>query len=150
MFERFDRFAGGFVLTGAVLLFVDLFLDWRKLTVDVPLVHVSTGSSGWASWGVVAGILVLCLIVWETVSLLVRRSAPDIPSAFLAVGTLVFVLIRFFEDATNVSIATTVSVGEGARQWPAYVGVVLAVAIAAAALARVVPHGAHHGKAVPA
>ncbi len=150
MLEKFDRFAGGLVLTGAVLLFVDLFLDWRKLTVATPLIHVSTGSSGWASWGIVAGILVLCLIGWEAVSMVRRRARPEIPSAFLAVGTLVFVLIRFFEDATDVSIATTVYVDEGARQWPAYLGVVLAVAIAAAALARVVPHGKEHTRAATA
>jgi hypothetical protein len=151
MSERFDRITAALVLGGALALLGDLFLDWRNVTVDLPLVHVDAGSSGWASWGAIAGVLVLGLIGWEIARRLgVRTAGADGISAILALGTLVFVVVRFLEDATDVSVAATVDVGESARQWPAYVGVVLAVVVAGAALTRLVPQRGHHGRAVTA
>ncbi len=150
MFERFERVAGGLVLGGAVLLFADLFLDWRKLTVDLPALQLNTGSSGWAGWGVVAGVLLVALLAWESARWAGYRSAdPDAIPAIMSLGVLAFVIVRFFEDATNVSVGGVVNIGEASRQWPAYAGLVLAVVVAAAACVRLLPHARSHGHALP-
>jgi|SRR5512132_1828783 hypothetical protein len=116
------------VAAGAFLLVIDLFFDWFKATVDVAgVVTVQTTSSGWGySWGIVAGILALAVIV----SVLTRHAAWTLVCSFamlIATG-----IAAFFGDA-NVSIPAA-GISVDTTQWAAWLGFGLAAVTAAAAL----------------
>jgi hypothetical protein len=113
------------VLLGAgVLMFIDLFLSWQKVCVSAPGFPEACGTrSGWAGWGVLVGLLVIALIVWEGITLAGMASNLNVPiaasvlSAGLAAAILLFTIIKFLAD-------------NEARSWPAWVGLILAIAIA--------------------
>ena len=113
------------VLLGAgVLMFIDLFLSWQKECVDTPIGDVCGSRSGWAGWGVLIGLLTIALIVWEGVTLAGIASNLNVPvaatlvSAALAAGILFFTIIKILVD-------------NEARSWPMWIGLLLAIAIAA-------------------
>jgi hypothetical protein len=113
------------VLLGAgVLMFIDLFLAWQKVCVSAPGFPETCGTrSGWAGWGTLVGLLVVALIVWEAITLAGIASNLNVPvaasivSAALAAGILLFTIIKFLID-------------NEARSWPAWLGLLLAIAIA--------------------
>jgi hypothetical protein len=112
------------VLLGAgVLMFIDLFLSWQKQCVDTPIGDVCGSQSGWHGWGTLVGLLVVALIVWEAITLAGIASNLNVPvaasivSAALAAGILLFTIIKFLAD-------------NEARSWPAWIGLLLAIAIA--------------------
>jgi hypothetical protein len=112
------------VLLGAgVLMFIDLFLSWQKECVETPIGDVCGSRSGWAGWGVLIGLLVIALIVWEGITLAGIASNLNVPvaasivSAALAAGILLFTIIKVIAD-------------NEARSWPMWVGLLLAIAIA--------------------
>jgi hypothetical protein len=114
------------VLLGAgVLMFIDLFLSWQKVCVSAPGFPEQCGTrSGWAGWGVLIGLLTIALIAWEGITLAGIASNLNVPvaativSAALAAGILVFTILKFLVD-------------NEARSWPAWLGLLLALAIAA-------------------
>ena len=111
------------LLGASVLMFIDLILAWQKLDLPDPVPDVTR--SGWAGWGTLVGLLTVALIVWEALQLtdLLRRQNLTLPvaagliSAALAAGILLFTIIKFIAD-------------NEARAWPAWVGLLLAIAIA--------------------
>jgi hypothetical protein len=112
------------VLLGAgVLMFIDLFLSWQKECVDTPIGDVCGSRSGWAGWGVLIGLLVIALIVWEAITLAGIASNLNVPvaaslvSAALAAGILLFTIIKVLADNES-------------RSWPMWLGLLLALAIA--------------------
>jgi hypothetical protein len=112
------------LLGAAVLMFIDLFLSWQKVCVSAPGFPEQCGTrSGWAGWGTLVGLLVVALIVWEGITLAGIASNLNVPiaasivSAALAAGILLFTIIKFLAD-------------NEARSWPAWVGLILAIAIA--------------------
>jgi hypothetical protein len=113
------------VLLGAgVLMFIDLFLAWQKVCVSAPGFPEACGTqSGWHGWGTLVGLLVIALIVWEGITLAGMASNLNVPiaasvlSAGLAAAILLFTIIKFLAD-------------NEARSWPAWVGLILAIAIA--------------------
>lgn len=116
------------VASSAFLLVIDLFFDWFKATVDVAgVVTVQTTSSGWGySWGIVAGILALAVIV----TVLTRHAAWTLACSFamlIATGIAVF-----FGEANVSTPAARVSVET--TQWAAWLGFGLAALAAAAAM----------------
>jgi len=102
------------VLGGAVLLLLDSFIfSWQKVCLDLggllggggvcAKAGMWGGDAGWA--GVIAGLLVIALIVWEVICLAgVNLSLPTAASkisAYLGFATLAFVIIKFLLIVTN-------------------------------------------------
>lgn len=144
--EKLFAVARPLVLLSAFVLFVDLFLDWRTVSVTTPAVTVKSGSSGLAGWGIVAGVLLLALIVWE-LRLLARGSeAPRdaVISTALALGAAGFAVISFFTGSASVDVSGVVGVSTEQLQWAAYLGLVLAGVLAAAALVRYAAEARSH------
>lgn len=115
------------LLGAGVLMFIDLFLSWQKACASAPgFPEVCVSRSGWAGWGTLVGLLVIALLVWEVVQLadLLRKQNITLPvaagliSAALAAGILLFTILKFLVDNEE-------------RSWPAWLGLLLALAIAA-------------------
>jgi hypothetical protein len=114
------------------LLFVDLFLGWHRAGVSVSgIVDVHSDSSAWAGWGALAGVLLIVLLFWEGLRLRGAVIAQDISGSVvtltLALSVGLFTAIEFFGGTAGVQSGSLVAVGVHGRQWPAYVGLVLAV-----------------------
>jgi hypothetical protein len=125
----------------ATLLFVDLFLDWHRASVSVTgVVDIDAGVSAWSGWGAIAGLLLIALLLWEWWRVVARRAvqrvSTELVSLMLALGAAGFTAVEFFTGAAEVQSGTAVMVGVYGRQWPAYVGLVLAVLLALAAVVR--------------
>jgi hypothetical protein len=136
--EKLFAVARPLVLSAAFVLFVDLFLDWRAAFVTTPEVTVSAGRSGLAGWGIVAGVLLAALIVWE-LRLRVRGSEElrDAATAtVLALGAAGFAVVSFFTGSANVDVGGVVVVNTEELEWAAYLGLALAGVLAVAALVR--------------
>ena len=119
--DRFNELGRGtqLLLVAGLLLLIDSFLDWQQVSA----LGVSAGVSMWHGVGVVAGLLLIALLVWEIAQLAGVTRDLELPvtatlvSVGLALGTAVFVIIKFL-------------VANEARHWPAWIGLILAVAIA--------------------
>lgn len=115
-------------------LFLDLFLDWREVSVAGPVMRLDVGSSGWSNgWGIAAGVVVMALVIFELPLLAAGQNAVGRARAGLvaALGTAVlgFTIAAF--AATSVDVTTPMAaVRIGDRQWPAFAGLVLATAVA--------------------
>jgi uncharacterized protein YbdZ (MbtH family) len=110
------------MLASSVLLLIDTFFKWQKVSFDFGPVSGSVGRSGWHGfWGVVLGLLTIAAIVW----LVVRIVQPDVvamvpaATAALALGALIllFAVLKNLIDDYSA--------------WPSYVGIVLAAGVAA-------------------
>ncbi len=110
--SRSSQLLGG----AGLLLFIFLFFDWQQVCFG----SVCGGRTGWHGWGVLVGILVIALVLWEAAQIFgVKLELPVKPvmlSAGLAALVLLFTLIKFFVD-------------NEARHWPAWIGLILAIAI---------------------
>jgi hypothetical protein len=125
--DRFNALGRGMqiMLVAGVLLLIDTFLAWQKVTVSILGVEAASAkASGWHGfWGVLMGLLTILLVAW----LVARLAAVDIPlpvstamvSAALAGLILLFALIKNLADDYSTF-------------W-AYLGVVLAALIAVGA-----------------
>jgi hypothetical protein len=106
------------LLAGAgLLLFIFLFFDWQQVSVA----GFTAGRSGWHGWGTAVGIFTIALVLFEATQIL-GLQLPELPvktvliSTGLAVLVLLFTVIKFLVD-------------NEARHWPAWVGLILAIAI---------------------
>jgi hypothetical protein len=106
------------LLAGAgLLLFIFLFFDWQQVSVA----GFTAGRSGWHGWGTAVGIFTIALVLFEATQILGVR-LPELPvktvliSTGLAALVLLFTVIKFLVD-------------NEARHWPAWVGLILAIAI---------------------
>jgi hypothetical protein len=112
------------VLLGAgLLLFIDLFLSWQQVCVDLGPLGTQCGSrSGWHGIGVLVGLLVIALLVWECVQVFNVLANVQLPvaasliSVVLAAAIVVFGVIEFVTH-------------NEARHWPAWIGLILLVVI---------------------
>ena len=108
------------LLVGGIILFVDTFLAWQQVSAGPFTVSVS----GWHGIGVLMGLLVIALIAWEVLQLAGITKQIELPvsavliSVALAGATALFTIIKFL-------------VANEARHWPAWIGLILAVVIAA-------------------
>jgi hypothetical protein len=104
------------LLGAGLLLFIFLFFDWQQACAG----SFCAGRSGWHGWGTAAGIFVIALLLWEVVHVLGLKIElpikPAMLSAALAAGVLLFTVIKFLVD-------------NEARHWPAWLGLILAIAI---------------------
>lgn len=124
--ERINALGRGaqLMLVGAVLLFVDMLFAWQS--VDLPAPFGDYTRKGWyGAAGVILGLLTIVLLAW----LIVRIASVNIPlpvstamtAALIGTLILIFAVIKF------VSI-----LGDEQTIW-AWIGLVLAVVIAAGA-----------------
>ena len=108
------------LLGAGLLLFIFLFFDWQQVCVSGGGFSACGGRSGWHGWGILVGLLVIALILWEVVQLLgVKIELPfkaALLSAGLAAGVLLFTVIKFLVD-------------NEARHWPTWIGLILAILI---------------------
>ena len=120
-------------MIGSALLYLLLtFFKWQHFTVTIA-VTVRYGFNEWHGVGVIACVLVVVLIVWETARLLgVHAPTASISSAFVSLA-LAMLLLLF-------TVLTFVSRSDG-RTWPAWVGLALSIVIAIAAVLRAQAEG---------
>jgi hypothetical protein len=112
------------VLGGGALYLIFSFFDWQQVSV----LTITAGRSEWVGVGVIAGLLAVALLLWEAarafeVKLQLGSLTPGLVSIALALSLLLFTLITFLSH-------------NEARHWPAYVGLLLSIAIAIAAVGR--------------
>jgi hypothetical protein len=108
------------VLGGGVLLLIDSFLHWQEVSFG----PVSAGVSMWHGWGVLVGLLLLVILVWEAaqiagIKIALGPLSPSMVTAALSALLLLFALIKVL---TNSYVAT----------W-AWIGLVLSAGIATGA-----------------
>lgn len=102
---------GSKIVAGAgVLLLLDSFISWQKVCFEFAGItgacgtaNMWGGDAGWA--GLLAGLLVIALIVWEGLALAgtnlnVGMAASKI-SSYIGFGVLGFVIIKFLLILTN-------------------------------------------------
>ncbi len=116
------------VLAASVLYLIFSFLDWQQVSGQIFNAHVTAGLSEWHGVGVIAGLLVIALLLWEAVRLLevkieLGSVTPGLISVALALLLLLFTIITFLSHST-------------ARHWPAWLGLLLSIVIAACAVVR--------------
>jgi signal transduction histidine kinase len=116
------------VLGCAVLFLIISFFDWQQVSFSSAFVSGAVGLNLWHGIGFVAGLLVIALLIWETVRLLeVNTPTGNVTeghiSVALALALALFTVIAFFDKST-------------ARHWPAWIGLILSLVIAAAAVMR--------------
>ncbi len=108
------------LLGAGLLLFIFLFFDWQQVCVSGGGFSACGGRSGWHGWGILVGLLVIALVLWEVVQLVgMRVELPfkaALVSAGLAAAVLLFTVIKFLVD-------------NEARHWPAWIGLILAIVI---------------------
>jgi hypothetical protein len=122
--ERFNALGRGaqIMLVAGVLLLIDTFLSWQSL--EIAGIEVAS-ASGWRGIGVVLGLLTIVLLAW----LIVRLASVNIPLpvSTAMTGALLGTLILIFAIIKLLTI-----LGDETTIW-AWVGVVLAIAVAVGA-----------------
>ena len=117
------------VLGASVLYFIFSFLDWQQVSIS----GFTAGVSEWDGIGWLAGLLVVAVLVWEGLRLAgvkieMGSVTPGLVSVVLALLLLLFTVIVFLDHST-------------ARHWPAWIGLILSIVIAGAALVRAKAEG---------
>jgi hypothetical protein len=129
------------VLAAATFLFVaDLFLAWQKVAVEVAgVVAVDATASGWRGWGLLGGSFAIALFVLSRHELWAGREVPrhETATALLGLGVLGTTALTVFTGSATVQ-TQSVGVEVQTTLWPAWIGLALAVVIAAAAFVPVV------------
>jgi drug/metabolite transporter (DMT)-like permease len=116
------------MLVGGALLLIDTFLHWQSVTI----VGRTASRNAWHGWGVLAGLLTIVLLVW----LAARIAAADIqlPVSDTLAGAVLGALIV-------LSTLLKVLVDNEFRTFWAWLGLLLAVAIAVGAWLQVTAGG---------
>lgn len=112
---------GSKVVVGAgILLLIDSFLHWQEVSFG----PISAGVSMWHGWGIVVGLLLIAILVWEAAQIAGIKLAvgPLSPSMLTAALSALLVLFTLIKVLTNDFVAT----------W-AWIGLVLSLGIAAGA-----------------
>jgi hypothetical protein len=107
-----------------VLYLIFSFLDWQQVSGF----GVTVGRSEWNGVGIIAGLLAIALLLWEAA----RLFAVKVPLGSLSEGLVslgIALLLALFTVITFLTHGT-------ARHWPAWIGLLLSLAIAAAAVVR--------------
>ena len=125
------------VIGGSLLYLIISFLDWQQVSVA----GFTVGVDEWHGVGIVAGLLVVAVLLWEAaryfgVKIELASLSPGLVSASLALLLLVFTVITFLSHST-------------ARNWPAWIGLVLSIVIAIGALRRARAEDVHLPVAPP-
>jgi hypothetical protein len=111
------------LLVGGLLLLIDSFLAWQQVSAGVGNFKITASANMWHGIGVLAGLLVIALLVWEGLQVAGITNQLQLPisgaliSAGLAAATALFVIIKFL-------------IANEARHWPAWIGLILAIVVA--------------------
>jgi hypothetical protein len=111
------------LLGAGVLLLIDSFLAWQKVSVEVGGVEIASASrNAWHGfWGVAMGLVLIALLVWVGLQLAnVDISNLDVPERTVTVTLAVLVFV----------LALLKNLVDDYSAWPSYVGVVLAAGVA--------------------
>jgi hypothetical protein len=108
------------IIGGGVLLFIDTFLPWQK----VSFLSSSVSATAWHGfWGVLLGLLTIAIVVWVGAHVLGVELPVNLPDGLvtLSLGGLIllFALVKTFTEDFSA--------------WASYLGIVLAAAVAAGA-----------------
>lgn len=153
--RTFQRWAGFAAVAAGLLFLVDLFLGWERVSVRVgTMVDIDATASGFRGWGIAAAVFDVALL-----ALVARHgigSPPRRPRALIAsaLGLVIFTSLAVYAVDADVNFQTSyVGLEANTTLWPAWIGLVLAIVAAAAALAplvlefgrrdvhRLAPHG---------
>ncbi|MEX0675245.1 MAG: hypothetical protein WD067_10750 [Gaiellaceae bacterium] len=129
--DRFNALSRGtqLMLAAGVLLLVDTFLNWQKVSAEVGGVEIAsfTRNAWHGFWGVVLGLLVIALLAWFVATMVGVTMRLPVSETLLtaALGALIFIfaLLKALTD-------------DFSTMW-AWIGVVLAGLVAAGAWLRV-------------
>ena len=136
----------------AVLLLVDLFLGWHEVDVDVAgVVQTHATASGWGTYGVIAGVLAIALVLLEldTLRLGVEEvGRRTLGAVALALGIFLATTMEALTGDVSVSVSA-VGVEVQSTTWPAYLGIALSLALVAATLAPFLRPVHEHRGAMP-
>jgi hypothetical protein len=111
------------LLVGGLLLLIDSFLAWQQVSAGVGNFKITASANMWHGIGVLAGLLVIALLVWEGLQVagIISRLELPVSAALISVGlaaaTALFVIIKFL-------------IANEARHWPAWIGLILAIVVA--------------------
>jgi hypothetical protein len=111
------------VLGGSVLYLIFSFFDWQQVSFG----PVTAGITEWHGVGIIAGLLAIAILLWEAarlfqVTIPLGTVTPGLVSVALALLLLLFTVITFLTH-------------NEARHWPSWIGLLLSIVIAAAAVA---------------
>ncbi|MEI8105690.1 MAG: hypothetical protein WCH31_07595 [Actinomycetes bacterium] len=120
-----------FVLGGGLLYLIVSFLNWQQASAF----GISVGRTEWVGVGVVAGLLIVALLLWEAA----RFFAIEIPLGTLSAGFVSLALALLLVLFTVLTFLTH----NEARHWPSWVGLLLSFTIAGAAVVRAKAEGVH-------
>lgn len=121
--------AGG----AGVLLLADLALGWYEVKITAGGVTVvSTTSTGWSHFGVIAGLLTLGLVAYMLRPL---RGGGELDITQAAVSAMLGLAVLAFTVAAALTASASVagpagSIEVGTHLWPAYLGVGLGGVVA--------------------
>ncbi len=117
------------VLGGGVLYVIFSFFDWQQVSGF----GITVGRSEWSGIGIFAGLVAIALLVWEAGRLLtVKLPLGGLSEGLVSVG--IAVLLALLTVITFLTHGT-------ARHWPAWIGLIISLAIAAAAVVRALGEG---------
>ena len=113
------------VIGGGVLYFIFSFLNWQQ--------YGPFSQNEWTGIGVLAGLIAIALLVWETSRMFGTKLPPGpVSDGLVSLGlALLLLLVTFITFLTHDKI-----VGVSTRSWPAWVGLILSIVIAVAAVIR--------------
>jgi hypothetical protein len=124
-----DRFKGlplgrQLILAGGVLLFIDTFFAWQKVSFHLAGISTSVTASAWHGfWGVMLGLLTIAIVAWVGARVFGVELPVDLPDGLvtLALGALIllFALLKTLTESYSA--------------WASYLGIALAAVIAAGA-----------------
>lgn len=117
------------ILVGTVLYVIFSFFDWQQVSFG----GISAGRSEWTGIGVIAALLAIVLLIWEIGRMIdfkieLGSLTPGLVSVGLALLLLLFTFLTFITH-------------NEARHWPAWIGFLLSIIIAVAAVMRAKAEG---------
>ena len=123
-----DRFKGlpvgrQLILGAGVLLLIDSFFAWQKVTINIPGIASPTASAWHGFWGVMMGFLTIAILVWVGARLFGVELPLNLPDG---VTTLVL-------GGAILACALLKTLTDSYSAWASYLGIVLAGGVAAGA-----------------
>jgi hypothetical protein len=126
------------VLGAGVLYLIFSFFDWQQVSGF----GITVGRTEWSGIGIVAGLVAIALLAWEAGRLLgIKVPLGELSEGIVSLG--IALLLALFTVITFATHGT-------ARHWPAWIGLILSLVIAAAAVVRARGEGVQLPEARPA